>query len=196
MRAISTSAQSAIASSGLGVVTLVLMAFKTPEDVDIPIALNTSNWDLVWEGVTYKGAYGLGSIDTITDKPGEVQGIKLEMISPDSSSISLALDDADIVQGTPLTIRTALIDLDTYQILDAPLEWAGKLDTMSISDNGEQSVISVTAESKAVDLLRGEVFYYSDADQRTINPNDGSFSYVLDQIDKAIVWPAKAFYYQ
>lgn len=191
MRSISSGAVTAIASSGVGVVTLVYMAFSTT-----PIALNTSTWDLVWDGVTYKGAYGLGSISAISDKPGEISGITLEMTTGDSASISLALDDADLVQGTALTIRTAIVDLDTYQILDAPIEWIGTLDTMSIAEDSGQCIIQVTAESKAVDLLRGNPFLYSDADQRTINPSDGSFSFVVDQTDKPIVWPSKSFFYQ
>lgn len=191
MRSIASGALTAAASSGVGIASLVYMEFST-----VPIALNTSNWDLVWNSVTYKGAYGLGTISEITDSSGEVSGITLDMITGDSASISLALDDADLIQGTALTIRTAIIDLDTYQILDAPIEWVGKMDTMSISEDSGQCVIRVTAESKAVDLLRGTPMLYSDSDQRTLNANDGFFKYVVDQTDKPIVWPQKAYFYQ
>lgn len=147
-------------------------------------------------GLTYKGAFGLGQISAITDKPGEVQGINLELHGADAARISLALDDSDIVQGTPVEIRTALIDTTTYQILDAPVEWVGTMDTMSIAEDGTSATIAVTCESKAVDLLRGNVAMYSDADQRAINPTDASFSYVVDQIDKPIVWPSREFFYK
>lgn len=147
-------------------------------------------------GLTYKGAFGLGQISAITDKPGEVQGISLELHGADAARISLALDDSDIVQGTPVEIRTALIDTTTYQILDAPVEWVGTMDTMSIAEDGTSATIAVTCESKAVDLLRGNVAMYSDADQRAINPTDASFSYVVDQIDKPIVWPSREFFYK
>jgi hypothetical protein len=100
------------------------------------------------------------------------------------------------VQGTPVTIYTAIMDTTTYQILDAPVEWVGTLDTMAIGEDGTAATIAVTAESRAVDLLRGTPQFYSDADQRVINPTDGAFAYVVDQIDKPIVWPAKAFFYQ
>ncbi len=146
-------------------------------------------------GVVYKGAYGLGNVSAVTDKPGEVTGITLELISGDSGTISLALDDSDVVQGTPLTIRTAIIDLTTYTILDAPVEWVGTLDTMVIAEDGTQCSIRVTAESKAVDLLRGSPMMYSDADQKTVNATDGFFKYVIDQLDKPITWPQKAFFY-
>jgi hypothetical protein len=156
----------------------------------------TTTTALTDPGITYKGAYGLGQISAITDKPGEAQGITLELHGADAARISLALDDSDIVQGTPISIRTAIIDTSTYQILDAPVEWVGTMDTMSIGEDGTSASISVTCESKAVDLLRGNAWMYTDADQRLVNATDGSFKYVVDQIDKPIVWPAKSFFQQ
>ncbi len=156
----------------------------------------TTTTALTETGETYLGAYGLGQISAIADKPGEAAGITLELHGADAARISLALDDADIVQGTPCTIRTAIIDTATYTILDAPIEWVGKLDTMAIGEDGTSATIGVTAESAAVDLLRGNAWTFTDADQRIVNASDASFSYVLDQIDKPIIWPTKAFFYK
>lgn len=191
MKTLSAPTLAALAGPKVGIVQLVHMAFSTT-----PISLNMSTWDLTRLGVTYKGAYGLGTISAIQDKPGEIAGINLELSAGDSGAIALALDDSDMVQGTPITIRTAIIDLDTYQVLDAPIDWVGTLDTMSIGEDGTQASIRCTAESKAVDLLRGNPFLYSDSDQRTINASDASFSYVVDQIDKPIIWPTRAFFYK
>jgi hypothetical protein len=118
------------------------------------------------------GAYGLGAVSDILDKPGEVQGLTFELFG-DGAAIALALDDADIVQGTPVTLRTAIIETNTYTILDAPVDWLGTLDTMVIVEDGQQASIRVTAESKAVNLLRGTPQFYNDADQRAINPATG-----------------------
>jgi hypothetical protein len=171
-------------------VQLVWLGFATP------IALNTSTWDITFAGVTYKGAYGLGQISPITDKPGEAQGLTLELAGGDSASIALALDDADQVQGTPVIIRSAVLDGTNYQVLDAPIEWLGSLDTMSIAEDGSSASIRVTAESAAADLLRGTPFFYTDADQLTVSATDRSFKYVVDQIDKPVVWPAKSWFYK
>lgn len=189
MKTFSAPAQAALASGSLAIVQLVHLAFSTP------IALNTSTWDLAWAGVTYKGAYGLGTISAVTDKPGEVQGLTLELFA-DSAAVAMALDDADVVQGTVCTIRTAIIETVNYTVLDAPTEWVGTLDTMGIGEDGTSAAIRVSAESRAVDLLRGTPWQYNDADQRLVNPADGSFKFVLDQIDKPVIWPARAYYYQ
>lgn len=191
MKTLNAPTLAVLAGKEVGIVQLVHLDFPS-----LPLALNMSTWNLTWLGVVYKGAYGLGTISAVQDKPGEIAGINLELAAGDTSIIALALDDADIVQGTPVTIRTAIIDLSTYQVLDAPVEWVGTLDTMSIGEDGTQAAIRCTAESKAVDLLRGNPQFYADQDQRAIAPNDASFSYVVDQIDKPLIWPTRAFYYK
>lgn len=189
MKTLSAPTLAALGGGSVAIVQLIHMAFATP------ISLNTSTWNLDFGGVNYKGAYGLGTISAVTDKPGEVQGITLELFG-DASIVSLALDDADVVQGTVLTIRTAIIETATYTVLDAPIEWIGTLDTMSIGEDGKSASIRVTAESKAVDLLRGTPMFYSNSDQRTVNANDGAFKYVIDQIDKPVIWPAREYFFK
>ena len=132
----------------------------------------------------------------MNDKPGELQGLQFSITGGDPANLSLALDDADIIQGTPVTVRTAIIETTNYTILDAPVDWIGELDTMAIAEDGQSAEVSVTAENKGVDLLRGTPWFYADADQKAINPTDGAFSYVVDQIDKPIVWPARSFFWQ
>ena len=189
MRTLSPAVVAAFASSNVVLVQLIHMAFTTGA-----IALNTSNWDLEFAGVTYKGAYGLGSVSATVDKPGEVQGLQLDLAGGSAASVSLALDDSDVVQGTLLTIRTAVLDAATYAILDAPIDWIGRLDTMSIVEDGTQAAVRVTAESAAVDLLRGSVKNYTDGDQQQISAGDRAFEYVVDQADKQIVWPAREYF--
>ena len=191
MRTLGAPVLAALAGPAVAIATLIKLEFA-----GTPVLLNTSTWDLDFGGDTYLGAYGLGQISAIADKPGEVAGITLELHGADAARISLALDDSDIVQGTPVTIRTAIIDTATYTILDAPVEWVGKLDTMAIGEDGASATIAVTAESGAVELLRSNVWTFTDADQRIVNATDASFAYVLDQIDKPIIWPTKAFFYK
>ena len=165
MKSCGASTLAALASGHVALVQLVLFAFPSGD-----VALNNSTWDLTYGGKTYRGAYGLGSIGTIKDAPGEIQGLRLEMDGGSSASVALALD--------------------------APVEWAGTLDTMSLSEDGQTAVISVTAESKAVDLLRGNPSTYTDADQQALYPGDRAFEYVVAQADKPVVWPAREYFYK
>lgn len=190
MRSLAAPAVAALSAEQVPIVQLVLMKFPSGA-----IALNTSTWDLVFDGVTYKGAFGLGSIGAIEDSPGEIKGVELEMSGVSSAAVALALDGSDEVQGTPLTIRTAILD-GNYQIVDAPVEWAGALDTMTLSEDGERAAIRATAESSAVDLLRGSAMTFTHADQQALHPGDRAFEYVVSQADEPVVWPSKEWFYR
>ena len=188
MRMLSGPAVTAIGGRVLSVAQLIYMEFP-----GFPIALCSANRDIVYAGNTYRGAAGLGSIAAIDDSPGEVKGIQLEMSGVPIENIALALDDADIVQGTPIAIRLAILSA-AGQVLDAPLDWLGRLDTMSIQENGDTCSIAVTAESTAVDLLRGNALTTSDADQRSLHPGDRAFEYIISQANVPIVWPTKQLF--
>lgn len=187
MRVLSASALAAISGQQLTLAQLVLLEFP-----GLTIALNSSVVDLVWDGVTYKGAAGLGSVGQIDDSPGEVKGLEFTLSGVPAENISLALDDSAIVQGKPTTVRTAILN-SAYQVADAPIEFRGRLDTMSIAEDGETCTIRATAESSAVDLLNGTPLTYSDADQKFLYPGDRAFELVTSQANAPVVWPSAAW---
>lgn len=187
MRSLGAPTIAALSSGHLALVQLVHMAFASP------IALNTSNLNLLWDGVTYMGAGAMGAIGQIDDSPGEIKGLNFQLIGVDSAYIALALDDAAVVQGTAVTIRTAILD-SNYQVMDAPVEWEGRLDTMSVEEDGETCTISVSAESTAVDLLRGSALTYSDSDQQYLHPGDRVFEFINSQANTPVVWPSKLWF--
>jgi len=194
MRSLGGSAVTALAAANVVMVQLILLQFSTNGGTDV--ALNTSNMDIAYGGVTYKGAYGLGSISKIMDAPGEIHGIQFDLAGVAASSVSLALDDSDDWQGAPVTVRTAILDATTYAVIDAPIEWAGLGDTMSIEENGETCFIQATAESNAVDLLNGSAMTYSDADQQALYSGDLAFQYVASQAEERDVWPAREYFFK
>ena len=79
-------------------------------------------------------------------------------------------------------------------IIDAPVDWIGYLDTMPIEANGETCTITVTAESSAVDLLRGNAMTTSNADQQALYPGDRALEYIVSQSGVPVVWPTKQYY--
>jgi len=158
----------------------------------LPVALNSSNRDFDFGGVTYRGAAGLGTVNSIEDSPGEIKGIQLVMSGVPTENLALALDDAAIVQDAPITIRLAILDA-SLQIIEAPIDWVGRLDTMSIEEDGETCSIAVSAESLAVDLLHGNALTTSNADQQFLYPGDRGFEYVALQ-NVPVVWPTKQLF--
>jgi hypothetical protein len=192
MRTLDAAVLTALAAGQVALVQLVYLDFPGGA-----IALNSSNWPLVWDGVTYQAAAGLGSVSPIRDAAGgSVQGITLELAATDSAMVALALDGAGDVQDAPVAIRTAIMDTSNYQILAAPIDFTGRCDVMSISGARGREMITVSVESSAVDLLRGNPSTYSDADQQAAYPGDVAFEYLVDQADKPVIWPSREFFFQ
>lgn len=191
MKTLTAPVLAALASGAVAIVQLIELVFDSGT-----IRLNSSNWNLVYDGNTYTGAYGLGNVSPVTDQPGEVQGITLVLAGGDPLRIALALDSSDEVQGAIVRIRTAIISTTDYTVLDAPLDWVGKCDTMSIGEDGQQAEIRVSAESNAVDLLRGTPVTLTDADQQALFSGDRAFEYVVSQIDQPVVWPSREFFFK
>lgn len=188
MRSVSAAVTTAFASGTAIIATLVKLAFPSGT-----VALNSTTWPLTWSSQLYQGAAGLGNISPIEDKGGDLPGVKLDLLNVDASYMSLALDSADEVQGSAVTISTAVIDSTSYQIIDVLQDFAGYADTMAITEDGVTGSIGVTAESKGVDLLRGNPLTYNDADQQSLVSGDLYFQYVVSQEGQPVIWPAKEF---
>jgi hypothetical protein len=182
----------AAASGQVAIAELLALEFPCS-----PVYLNSSNWHIPFGGKTYQGAAGLGTIRPVADQPGQVVGLSLSMSATSPATLSLAMDGAGTVKGTPCTLRIAVFAVaqdGSLVLADAPLLWAGALDTMSLSLDGTTRTVSVTAESTAIRLMRSIPWLYSDADQRLVNALDGSFSFLADQIGKPIVWPNRNWF--
>lgn len=188
MRLLSAPALAVLAGTNAAIVQLVYLGFSPT-----PLTLNASNFDFTYGGLLYKGAGILGTVAEVHDSPGEIKGLSFELAGVSTEAIAVALDEAAVVQGTPCVIRTALLN-SAYQIVDAPIDWVGTLDTMGISEDGDSCTISATAESNAVDLLRGSPITYSNADQQALSPGDRAFEYVLSQVDAPIIWPHRQWF--
>jgi len=188
MKFLSTAALTALNSSPLRIAQLIYMGFP-----GVPVALASSNFDIVFGGVTYRGAAGAGTISPIEDSPGDVKGLQFQMSGVPIEYLALALSDATVVQGAPISIRNAILDAGR-SVIDAPVDWTGYVDTMSIEEDSETCTVALTAESSQVDLLRGNVITTSDADQKFLYPGDRAFEFVIPQEGVPIVWPTKQYY--
>lgn len=185
MRVLSSSALAALQGRVLPLALLTEMALSSP------LNLNTASLDLTVNGTTYYGTKGLGTIDPIPETPVEVRSLKLTLSGVPSTSIALALTEQ--VQGKALTIKLAIFDLATYQVLDVRTRWAGRLDVFTIDDGGSSSTLSVSAEHAGIDLTRPGNLLYTDAAQQTLVPGDYVFQFLNDQVEQRIVWPAASW---
>jgi hypothetical protein len=67
---------------------------------------------------------------------------------------------------------------------------------MSIAEEDNTTVIQATAESSAVDFMRGDPLVYNHADQQVLYPGDLGFNLILSQVDKQVVWPSRSWFHR
>lgn len=160
--------------------------------------------DLTIGSVTYTGAGELLNVSDIRES-GDIsaQGATLSLSGIPSNLLTLALDED--YQNRICRIKFGLIDFDlisegyllleegSYLLLDAdgsrldlrqtqPASFfelfTGRLDQMNISDSGETATISVSVESKLIDLERARNRRYTDKAQQDRFAGDVAFEFV------------------
>ena len=139
-------------------------------------------------GNTYAGVGDLGKIEAIEESVDlKATGLRLQLSGVTSSLISVAL--AEQYQGRTVRAYLVFFDSNWAVVGDPVLMFAGRIDVMQIIDAGDTSDISLTAESRAVDLERpGEVAYYTDEDQQRLFSGDLGCQFVEALVDKTLAW--------
>ena len=75
------------------------------------------------------------------------------------------------------------------QDAEAPASmFKGYIDQMVIEEGADTSTITVSVESKLIDLERARTLRYTDESQKARFPNDKGFQYVNDLQDKKFNW--------
>jgi hypothetical protein len=151
-----------------------------------PLRVTACGWDLRHGGNTFMGGAQAGSIEAIEHAPAEMKSLRFGLQGVDSALLALAMSEP--VQGREVTVCTAIFD-DDAQIIEAPVDWQGRLDVVNTEDDGTTGGLTCAAESIGIDLLRPSNVMYSNQDQLRLFPGDRGFEYVVDQADQEIVWP-------
>ena len=188
MRGIGVSAAAVLAAGG----KIPMAVLVDMPDLSAPLRLCTGRWNLTWAGKDYTAVGQLGKIEPAQESAAGPRPLRFAMNGVPVSQRALVLGEN--VQNKSVGIYVAVFDPETYQILDAVLEWDGTLDVMTWVDDGTTGVVSVSAESAGTDLLRGVSVRYTQQDQARLWPGDLGFQYVIDQGEKQITWPAASFF--
>jgi hypothetical protein len=180
------------------------------------VRLWTGHGDRTIDGQTYLGAGNLLSIsgiDEVNDLSAKAATISLNGIN--SSIVSLSLTEP--YQRRPVRILFGVDTPDKNGWILSSGNWdddniwyddawwkdssvvanyfveifGGYMNTMAIEDSGETSNITLTVESRLIELNRPRVRRYTHESQKSRYPTDTFFSFVADLQDKDIVWGRK-----
>lgn len=158
--------------------------------------LCTANHDIVINSVTWHGAGDVLSISQI-DETYELQntGINISLSGLDSSILSKALT-ADY-QDRLLEIRMAFLTTnsangDDPQVddADAPIIFKGRMEVMTIADDGQSCTISLTVQNRLIDFERSNESRYTHEEQQQRYSGDHSFDHVHIIQKRVLEWGA------
>ena len=184
-RSISTDFSNQLTSSTVRPFYAVSIAFS-PNKLNIWTGYN----DVFIDSETYVGTGNLLEISEI-EETSEVKanGIRLTLSGIDSSILSEVLTEDS--HGTVVELFFGVLTQTDNRtvIVETPYKiFEGILDTMTIRELGETSLITVTVENKMVTLERPIARRYTDQDQKISFPTDKGLEFVDDLQDKSLVW--------
>lgn len=141
--------------------------------------------DISVDGAQFVGSGNLMTISGIDESPEiAARGVEMVLSGISTDLISIALRENYQNRLVRIYVGTIASDLTT----SGYVVFAGRMDVMSIEENGETSTISLTAENRLIDLERPRSRRYTAEDQKNLYPGDLGLDYVNDLQDKTLDW--------
>lgn len=143
------------------------------------LRLWSGTYDLSWDSKTWTPVGGAGTIAEITETDEtRAQGIELTLSGVDSSELALVI--GDVRPNLVTTVWLALFDASDALIVDPVEAFLGTTDKPRIEDNGETANVSLTVESRMIDLERRVEKRFNHQTQQELWPGDLGFEFALE----------------
>jgi len=140
--------------------------------------------DLTVDGQTYTGGGNLINVSAIEER-AEIgaKGVSMTLSGVSSSILATALTENYQYKEANIFIGTiANGTVSSYKV------FSGRMDVMTINEEGETCAISLTAESRLIDLERSRVRRWTSEDQKQIDSTDKAFEFINSLQEAAIKW--------
>jgi len=151
------------------------------------IRLWTGYGSITVDGNTFLAGGDILSLSQISEN-GEVQanGVTVSLSGLNTNLVASALTTA--YQGRDLNVYVGVLNTSGAVVADPIKVFAGKMDVMTVEDDGSTAEITVTAESKLIDLERSRTRRYTSEDQKIDYPDDKGLDFVASLQNKSVVW--------
>jgi len=180
-RNLTTAVQNQLAASELEPFFAIKLGFDSGD-----VKLWTGYGEITISSETYTGGGQLLSISPIEETVEiAARGVNLALNGINSSLVSVALTES--YQGRSAKVYLGVISSGAV-VSDPYLVFDGRMDVMTIEDAGDTANISLSAESRLIDLERARVSRYTDNDQQNQFAGDTSLRFVASLQDKEIAW--------
>jgi len=151
------------------------------------LRLWTGLGDVEWNGVTWSGAgslLGFGSIEETGSVVASGTVVSLSGVPADLVQMCIA----DAQQGLPGRVWLGLLTEAMAVIADPVLAFSGRLDVPEITDGQDACVITISYESRLIDLNTPRSWRYTHESQKAIWPDDKGFEFVTAIQEQEIKW--------
>ena len=181
-RTLTTAMSNALVADVVRPIYLVRMVFDS-SDLNVWSGMG----DLSYGGETYTGLGDLLSISEIKETADvQATGMNVSLAGVKSSLVAIAKDQD--YQGRELTVRLGAFDSSGSLVADPVIIFSGFMDTMTITEAGEYSSITIAVENKLIAFERSKVRRYTAEDQKINHPTDKGFEFVTAIVEKEIFW--------
>ena len=180
-RSLSANMVTEVSASQLSPILLASFSFSTP------VRLWSGYGTITVGSVTYLGSGSLGTISPVEETTDlAARGINFQLSGVPTALVAVALSEN--YQGKPCSVLFGALDA-TGALVSSPVTiFAGRMDVMSINDDGQNATIIMTAENKLVDFRRPREVRYTHEEQQNIYPGDLGLEFVTAIQEKQIYW--------
>lgn len=180
-RSLSANMVTEVSASQLSPILLASFSFSTP------VNLWSGYGTITVSGTGYQGIGTLGTISPVEETTDlAARGINFQLSGIPSSYVSLALTEN--YQGKACSVLFGALDA-TGALVSSPVTiFAGRMDVMSINDDGQNATILMSAENKLVDFRRPREVRYTHEEQQNLHPGDLGLEFVNAIQEKQIYW--------
>lgn len=181
MRDLSAGMQTAVAASEVAPVLLFEGVFKNST-----VYAWSGFGTIVWDGKAWTGTGTLLSVSEVSENSDTAAtGATVTLNGVPSPLISLAL--AECKQGAVGKVYFGVLENGAI-LADPIVMFEGKLDVPTIDEDAEFSSITITYESRLINLERPRVTRYTKEDQIRLFAGDKGFDYVPSIQEQRITW--------
>ena len=180
-RSLSNDMTTQVSASQLSPIILASLSFSTP--VNIWSGYGT----ITYNGIGYLGIGTLGTISPVEETTDlAARGITMQLSGVPTASIAIALTEN--YQGRACSVLFGAMASDGTLVSSPVTVFSGRMDVMSINDDGQNATIGMTAENKLLDFRRPREIRYTDEEQKNIDPTDRGLEFVNAIQEKEIYW--------
>lgn len=140
-----------------------------------------------WNGQLWTGAGTLGTVSAI-EETSDIRAVGFQVSLSSQAAAILSLSLAAVRQGYLGYVWLGALDVSGAVVADPFLAFSGRLDVPEIIDEGERATITISYESRLIDLDKTRERRYTHEDQQIDYPGDLGFEYVASLQDAQITW--------